>query len=78
MRKTPRAVVAKSRSGREAAGEQRAVGPLVEARAEAAECVLDGGISGEVALFTRVFGEVVELFAPFHFAAEVGPVSILE
>ena len=67
-----------SRSGVEPAREQRAIGPLVEARAQSAECVLDGWILGEVVLFTGVVGEMVELFADFDFAAHVGPLRILE
>ena len=67
-----------SRSGGEPAREQRAFGPLVEARAQSAECVLDGWILGEVVLFTGVFGEMVQLFADFDFAAQVGPLRILE
>ena len=62
-----------SRSGREPAREQRAFGPIVEARSQSAERVLDGWILGEVTLFTGVFGEMVQLFAAFNFAAQVGP-----
>ena len=47
-------------------------------RAQSAECVLDGRILGEVVLFAGVFGEVVQLFADFDFAAHVGPLRILE
>ncbi len=50
-------------------------GPLVHRSrfAQSAERVLDGRILGEVALFSGVFGEVIQLFAAFHFAAQVGP-----
>jgi hypothetical protein len=51
---------------------------LVEARAQSEERVLYGWVLGEVALFTDVFGEMVQLFAAFHFAPQVGPLGILE
>ena len=67
-----------SRSGGEPAREQRAFSPLVEARAQSSECVLERWILGEVVLFTGVVGETVQLFADFDFAAHVGPLRIFE
>ena len=67
-----------SRSGGESAREQSAFCPLVKARAQSAECVLDGWILGEVVLFAGVLGEMVKLFSDFDFAAHVGPLGILE
>jgi hypothetical protein len=63
----------KSRSGVEPAREQRAFRPLVEGRTQSAECILDGWILGEVALFAGVVGEMIQLFADFNFEAQVGP-----
>ena len=57
----------------EPARDQGAFGPLVEARPQSAHCVLDRRILGDVALFKGVLGEMIQLFAAFNLAAQVGP-----